>query len=57
MRKDQNLTEKPKMAKTSLNLPEDLWKAAKIRAIELDVDLQDLLAEALRDYLRKGGAK
>lgn len=44
--------------KTSLRLPVDLFKAAKIRAVETDMDLQDLVADALRQYLQqKGGAR
>ena len=43
--------------KTSLRLPDDLWKAARIKAIEQGLDAQDIVAEALRQYLRKGGAR
>ena len=43
--------------KTSLRLPDDLWKAARIKAIERGVDAQDIVAEALRQYLRKGCAR
>ncbi len=50
--------QKSKMVKTSLHFPEYLWKAAKIRAIELDVDMQDRLTDLLRDLLQeKGGAQ
>lgn len=38
--------------KTSLALPGDLWRAAKIRAIQEDRNLQDVVAEALRQYLK-----
>jgi hypothetical protein len=42
--------------KVTLGLPKDLVKAAKIAAIEREVDLQDLVAEGLRIVLaRKGG--
>lgn len=41
------------MKKTSLNLPERLWKAGKIRSVQEGRDFQDLIAEALEDYLRK----
>ena len=40
------------MVKTSLSLPEDVWKAARIKAIELNVDAQDLVALALEQYLK-----
>ena len=46
---------KPEMTKTSLRLPTDLLKAAKHRAVDLDMDLQDLVALALQQYLAKGG--
>jgi len=46
-----------KMVKTSLSLPEDVWKAARIKAIERGVDAQDIVAEALEKYLGKGGVK
>jgi len=46
-----------KMIKTSLRFPEDLWKAARIRAIEMNVDAQTLVAEAVSQYLRKGGTR
>lgn len=45
------------MVKTSLRLPEELWKAVRIRAIEQGVDAQDIVADALRLYLKKGGQK
>jgi hypothetical protein len=45
--------EKPKRVRTTLNLPEDLWKAAKIRAIELGMDAQDLVALVLEQYLNR----
>ena len=46
-----------KMVKTSLSLPEDVWKAARIKAIERGVDAQDIVAEALEKYLGKGGVQ
>jgi hypothetical protein len=48
---------KDKRHRTTLNFPEGLWKAAKIRAIELGVDAQDLVVQALAAYLKKGGAR
>jgi hypothetical protein len=41
--------------KTSLSLPEDLWRAAKIRAVNEKRNLQDLIADALREYLKTKG--
>jgi hypothetical protein len=43
--------------KTSLKLPEDLWRRAHIRALEERGDLQDVIARALEVYLRKGDAR
>lgn len=39
------------LKKTSLSLPEDLWKRLRIQAISEDRDAQDLLAEAIASYL------
>jgi len=38
---------------TSVKVDEDVWKKAKIRAIEEGITLQDLLNEALEDRLSK----
>ena len=46
--------------RTSIEIPEDLWTAAKVRAVHDKTNLQDVIAAALRDYLRrskKGGKK
>lgn len=49
--------EEPKESiKTSVKLPRDLWKRARIQAIEEDLDLQDVLVKALEAYLAKRGA-
>jgi hypothetical protein len=49
--------QKEVMVKTSLKLPEALWKAARIRAIEMNLEAQELVAHALEQYLRKGGVR
>lgn len=49
--------QKEVMVKTSLRLPEVLWKAARIRAIEMNLEAQELVAIALDQYLKKGGAR
>lgn len=49
--------QKEVMVKTSLRLPEALWKAARIRAIEMNMEAQELVALALDQYLKKGGAR
>ena len=40
--------------KTSLRLPEGLWKKARIEAINRGLDAQDIVAEALAQYFKKG---
>jgi hypothetical protein len=37
----------------TVRLPDELWAAVKIRAIEERRDLADLIVEALRDYMAK----
>ena len=37
--------------KTSLYVPEDLWKRAKVRALEERRDLRDVILAALESYL------
>ncbi len=39
--------------KTSLDLPKDLWRRAKIRAAEEDRSLKDLVAEGLEIVLKR----
>ena len=46
-----------KMVKTSLKLPELLWNAVRIRAIETHVDAQDIVRMALEQFLKKGGKR
>jgi len=36
---------------TSMKVEEDLWKRAKKRAIDEDITLQQLLNEAVQEYL------
>jgi hypothetical protein len=43
--------------KTSIELPEDLWKEAKIRAMDEKSNLQDVIAAALKSYLKQKGGK
>ena len=42
--------------KTTVDLPEELWRAAKIRAVDERKDLRSVLVDALELYL-KGKAK
>jgi hypothetical protein len=39
--------------KTSIEIPEDIWRAAKIRAMDEKKNLQDIVMEALRDFLKR----
>jgi hypothetical protein len=39
--------------KTSIEIPTELWRAAKIRAMDEGKNFQDVVAEALKEYLRK----
>ena len=45
----------PKNVKTTVELPQELWRAAKIRAIDDRTDLRAVLIAALREYLRVPG--
>ncbi len=42
-----------KTMRTSIEIPEDLWTAAKVRAVHEKINLQDVIAAALREYLKK----
>ena len=51
---------KPKateMVKTTLRLPKKLFQEAKIRAVMEERNLQDIVADALKSYLKKKGGK
>jgi hypothetical protein len=39
--------------KTSVDIPDALWKAAKILAVEESKDLRDVIIEALQQHLNK----
>jgi hypothetical protein len=47
------------MVKTTIDLPEQLWRAAKVRAIDDRTDLRGIVIAALTLYLgtTKGGVK
>ena len=38
---------------TSMKVDEDLWKRAKKRAVDEEMTLQELLNEAVQDYLSR----
>ena len=39
--------------KTTVDLPESLWRAAKIRAVDERTDLRQVIIAALEAYLKK----
>ena len=43
--------------KTTVELPGELWRAAKIRAMDERADLRTVLIRALEAYLREGVPK
>jgi hypothetical protein len=43
--------------KTTVELPGELWRAAKIRAMDDRSDLRTVLIRALEHYLRDGASK
>jgi hypothetical protein len=48
------------LVKTTVLLPEKLWRAAKVQAVDQRGDLRDVIIAALEVYLaksRKGGAR
>ena len=53
-------TKKPALGdtvKTSLKLPRRLWRAAHIRALDEGTQLQEVVAQALEAFLKKGGRR
>jgi hypothetical protein len=55
--KQKTHTEEPAMVRTSLTLPEDLWKACQHRAIETRSSLRAIIIEALTAYLKTSPKK
>lgn len=46
----------PTHVKTTVELPAEVWRAAKIRAMDDQTDLRTVVIEALRKHLHLGGA-
>jgi hypothetical protein len=42
----------PASVKTTVDLPQELWRAAKIRAMDDHTDLRSVVIAALRAYLQ-----
>jgi hypothetical protein len=45
---------KEAVVKTTVELPESLWRAAKIKAVEERTDFKRVFIAALEAYLKKG---
>jgi metal-responsive CopG/Arc/MetJ family transcriptional regulator len=43
------------LARATMRLPQGLWDEVQHRAIDEHVSLSELVAKALREYLKKGG--
>jgi len=52
MGKSSKAKEKVEMVKTTLRLPEPLWRDARIRALDERKDFQTVVAEALGAHLK-----
>lgn len=50
---------KPEMRKLIAEIPEDVFKSLKIHSVETDIMMKDLVAQALRQFLKikEGGEK
>ena len=48
---------KEQKARVSIRLPVELWKKTQIEAIHRGVNAQDIVAEGLGLYFKRGGAK
>ena len=42
------------MIKTTLRLSSDIWRQARVRALDERISFQDLVEEALKHYLKSG---
>lgn len=51
--KASNWGEGVSTVRTSIEIPEELWTAAKVRAVHDKTNLQDVIAAALREYLKR----
>ena len=49
------VTEEKKQLVTSLRIDPKLWKEAKIRAIKDNMTLQELVENAIRDWINRRG--
>ena len=45
------------MRKALISLPEDLYKQLRHRSVETDQTMSEIVTEALKTYLEKGGKR
>ena len=57
MKKDKAKDAQSDFVKTSLKLPTEVWRAARIRALDERTELQVIVTRALEAYLKKGAAR
>jgi hypothetical protein len=50
-------TEEKQSARTTIELPRELWKRAKYRAVDDDTDFRSVVIAALEQYLGTAPAK
>ncbi len=48
---------KVRLVSVGVRLPEDLWREARMRAVERGVPVQEVVANALTAYLRRSKQK
>lgn len=46
-----------RIIKTTIRIPYSLWARARIRALSDGVPVGDVVAHAIRDYIKKGGKR
>ena len=51
----QKQAKESEIVRTTIRVPRNLWDAAKHRAIEDHLPVQDLVIKALENYVKKGG--
>lgn len=51
------MTKREERTKLTVEVPTDLWKRVKIRAVEEDREVWRIVTEALETYLKRRGGK
>jgi hypothetical protein len=44
-----------RIVKTTLRVPYSIWTSARIRALEEEIPVQDLVVRAITEYVKRGG--